>query len=52
MTTVVCDWRNVFKNFLQALLQEPIVGIFLNFNEIRHLKNFLLTGIAHTDVST
>ncbi len=47
MTAVVGNRGNVIKYFVQPFIQKPLVGIFLDFNQIRHLKNFFLSGIAH-----
>ena len=47
MTAVIGNRGNVIKYFVQPFIQEPLVGILLDFNQIRHLKNFFLSGIAH-----
>ena len=39
---------HVMKNFFQPFFQKPLIGVLLNFNQVRHLKNFFLTGITHS----
>ena len=51
MTAVVCNGGNVLKHILQTLFDKPVIGIFLNLNEVRHLENLLLTGKTHPDIS-
>ena len=43
---VIGDRRDVVEYLAQPLVQEPVVGILLNLQEVRHLKNFLILGIA------
>ena len=40
---VVLNRGNIIKNFSESLIQKPLIGILLNLNQIRHLKNFFLT---------
>ena len=47
-TAVVRNGRDVVKSFLQALTQKPLIGILLDFKEIRHLQNLFLSCITHT----
>ena len=42
MTRKVCNGRDIIKGFLQSLFQEPLIGVFLNLNEVGHLKDFFL----------
>ena len=46
----VRDARNVAKYFFQTLIQEPIVRVFLNFNQIWHIQYFTNPSEAHADV--
>ena len=41
---------DVVKNFLQTFLQEPVVGIFLNLDQVRHIENFIDVREAHACV--
>ena len=43
MTCKVRDWGDIFKHFLQSFIEEPLIGVFLNLNQVWHLKNFLLS---------
>ncbi len=45
---VIGDRRDIVEHFLESLIQKPPVGILLNFYQIRHFQNFLLSRIAHT----
>ena len=47
MTSKVRDGRDILEDLFQALIQEPLIGIFLDFDQVRHLKNFLLSRVAH-----
>ena len=42
------DRRKVLDNFLHSLINEPLIGGFLNLDEVGHFEHFLLRGIAHT----
>ena len=42
MATVIFYWRDIVKDLFQAFIEEPLIGILLNFNQVRHLQNFLL----------
>ena len=39
ITGVVRDGRGVGKNLTQALVEEPLVGLFLHLDQIGHLQN-------------
>ena len=43
---VVGDGVCVAEDLVQALLQEPIIGILLDLQQIGHLQNFLILGVA------
>ena len=49
---VVRDFAHVVENFLQALFQEPLVGIQLNLQQIRHLENFFNFREALSDTKS
>ena len=49
MTIVICDRGNIIEYLFQSFVKKPLIGIFLNFNEVRHLQYFLLPGIAHAE---
>ena len=36
---IACDWRNIVKRFFQSFCDKLVVGVFLDFDEIRHLEN-------------
>ena len=42
------DRRNVTKGFRQTFCQKPLVGIDLNTDQVRHVQDFPLGGVAHT----
>ena len=42
MSAVICDWRNIVKHFLEPFAQKPLIGVFLDFNQVWHFKDFLL----------
>ena len=44
---IVCNGRNVVKNFLEILLHKALIGIFLNLYQVGHIKNFIDMGKAH-----
>ena len=47
LSAIVCDWRNVVEYFLQSFVKKPLVGIFLDFNQIGHFQDFFLSLVAH-----
>ena len=47
--TVVADRRDVIENFLQPLVQKPLIGVLLNLDEVRHLQYLFLPGVAHPE---
>ena len=44
---VVLDRGNVVKDLVQALLQEPVVRVFLDLDQIGHANHFVDAGKAH-----
>ena len=44
---VVLDRGNVVEDLMQALLQEPVVRVFLNLDQIGHTNHFVDVGKAH-----
>ena len=48
MTTEISNWGNIPEHFFQSFVQEPLVRIRLYLNQVRHLKDFLLTGKTHS----
>ncbi len=50
MSAVVLDRRNIVQYFLKSLITKPLIGVLLNFDQIRHGQDFLLTLIAHPDI--
>ena len=48
LSAVVRDRRDVIKYFFQPLIKEPLIGVFLDFDQIRHFQDFLLSLVAHT----
>ncbi len=50
MSAEVFNRRNIVQNLLKALVTKPLIGVLLNFDQIRHRKNFFLALIAHPDV--
>ena len=42
LAAVICNRRNIRKGFAESFVQKPLVGISLDFYQIRHFKNFLL----------
>ena len=51
MSAVIRNRRNIVKYFLQAFIQEPLIGVLLNFNQVRHFQNLFLSCIGHTRIS-
>ncbi len=47
MAAVIGDRGNIIKGFLQTFIQKPLIGTLLNIDEVRHLQNFTLAGVAH-----
>ena len=44
---VVLDRGNVVEDLMQALLQEPVVRVFLDLDQIGHTNHFVDVGKAH-----
>ena len=44
---VVLDRGNVVEDLMQALLQEPVVRVFLDLDQIGHTNHFVDAGKAH-----
>ena len=42
----ILDWRNVTEDFLQPLIQEPLVARPLDIQQVRHFHDFLDSGVA------
>ena len=42
MAAVVFDWRYVVENLFQPVGQKPVIGVLLDFDQVRHLQYFLL----------
>ena len=34
MTCEIGDWGDIFKYFLQSFIEEPLIGVFLNLNQV------------------
>ena len=49
---IILDRANVMQHLAQALVQEPVVRVFLNLNEVGHSNHFIDTGKAHSGGST
>ncbi len=45
---IVRDRRNIGEHLLQILLHKTPVGIFLDFDQVRHVEDFVDPGKAHT----
>ena len=45
---VVGDRRNVAKHLHKSFVKEPLVGFFLNLNEVRHVESFVDLRKAHS----
>ena len=43
MSCKVCYRRDIIKRFPESFVEEPLVGVFLNLNQVWHLKNFFLS---------
>ena len=44
---IVGNGRNIRQYFLQILRNKPLIGILLNFDQIRHVEDFVDPGKAH-----
>ena len=44
---IVSDGRNVRQHLFQILRNKPLIGILLNFDQVRHVENLVDTGEAH-----
>ena len=51
LAAVILDRRDIRKRFLQTFGQEPVVRIFLHFDQVGHLQDFLLSLEGHPEVS-
>ncbi len=47
MAAVIVDGRNVVKDLLEAFVQEPLIGILLDFQQVGHLKDLFLLLKTH-----
>ena len=45
---IVRDRRNIGEHLLKILLHKTPVGIFLDFDQVRHVEDFIDPGKAHT----
>ena len=45
---VVGYGRDIVEGFPQPLVKEPLIGVFLDFDQIGHLQNLFLPCVAHT----
>ena len=50
VTREILDRGDVVERLPQPFLQKPSIGVLLNFDEIRHLQNFLALRESHSDV--
>ena len=48
----VRDRGDVLKCLFQAFVQKPVIGLFLDLDEVRDLQDFLLSRVAHAHVFT
>ena len=44
----VIDWHDVVKHFPQTFFHKPVIGIGLDFNQVRQVQYFLDTGVTAT----
>ena len=51
LTAVVLNRGDVIESFLQTFLQEPVIGILLNLDQVRHLEDFFLSLVSHAHIS-
>ena len=49
---VILDRVNVVEHFAQALVQEPVIRVFLDLDEVGHANHFVDAGKAHSGGST
>ena len=47
-SAVICDRRNVIKDFFQPFVKKPLVGILLDFNQVGHFQDFFLPLVTHS----
>ena len=47
----VFDRRDIIKYLFESLIDEPVIGGLLNFNQIGHLQDFLPPLVAHSNRS-
>ena len=47
---IIRDGGYIPQHFHQTFLEEPLIGVLLNFDQIGHLKDFVDFGKAHSDV--
>ena len=47
-SAVIRDRGNIVEDFLHSLVQEPVIGILLNFNQVGHLQDFFLSLVGHS----
>ena len=47
MTAVILNRRDILEHLMKTLPKEPVVGILLDLDQVRHFENFFLTRIAH-----
>ncbi len=50
MTGKILNRRDIIKSFLKAVRKEPLVGVFLNLDQVWHLENFFALRECHSDV--
>ena len=50
MTGKVLDGRNIIKGLPEPLMQKPLIGILLDFNEVRHFKDFFTARESHPEI--
>ena len=48
LTAVIRDRRDIRKYFFQALVQKPLIGVLLDFDQIRHFQYLFLPRVTHT----
>ena len=52
LPAIVLNRRYVIKSLPETVCQEPLVRVFLYFDQIRHLKHFFMPLITHADTLT
>ena len=50
MTGKVLDGRNIIKGLPEPLMQKPLIGILLDFNEVWHFKDFFAARESHPEI--